>query len=55
MKYTVKEIDLMLSALDDAIYKLESIYNSNDDREEILWHLNQLDKIANLLNNLKTT
>ena len=55
MKYTTKEIDLMLFALYDAIYKLESIYNSNDDREEILWHLNQLDKIENLLYNLKTT
>ena len=55
MKYTTKEIDLMLFALYDVIYKLESIYNSNDDREEILWHLNQLDKIENLLYNLKTT
>lgn len=55
MKYTTKEIDLMLFALYDVIYKLENIYNSNDDREEILWHLNQLTKIENLLYNLKTT
>lgn len=56
MKYTTKEIDSMLFALYDVIYKLESIYNSeNDDREEILWNLNQLTKIENLLYNLKTT
>lgn len=45
--------DDMLSALDDAIYKLESIYNSTDDREEIMWHLDQLNKLENLLIELK--
>ena len=52
--YNENELNNMLDALQDAMYKLESIYNSHDDREEIEWHINQLSKIENLLINLKT-
>lgn len=52
--YNENELNAMLDALQDAMYKLESIYNSHDDREEIESHINQLTKIENLLINLKT-
>ena len=52
--YNENELDAMLDALQDAMYKLESIYNSHDDRQEIDWHINQLTKIENLLINLQT-
>lgn len=51
--YNENELTAMLDALNDVIYKLESIYNSSDDRAEILWNLEQLGKIENLLNQLK--
>lgn len=51
--YNENELTAMLDALNDVIYKLESIYNSSDDRAEILWQLEQLGKIENLLNQLK--
>lgn len=47
------ELNDMLEALQDAMYKLESMYNSTDDRNEILWHLTQLNKLENLLIELK--
>lgn len=47
------ELNDMLEALQDAMYKLESMYNSNDDRNEIVWHLTQLNKLENLLIELK--
>ena len=52
--YNENELDAMLNALQEAMYKLESIYNSHDDREEIESHINQLTKIENLLIELKT-
>lgn len=51
--YNENELNAMLDALNDVIYKSESIYNSSDDRAEILWQLEQLGKIENLLNQLK--
>ena len=54
MKYTIEEIDAMLYALNDTIDELELNYNSDvDDRETIVHNLTQLDKIVNLLNDLK--
>jgi hypothetical protein len=39
----------MVEALQDAMYKLESLYNSDEDRNDIMWTLQQLTKIENLL------
>ena len=47
------ELKDMLEALQDAMYKLECAYNSDDDRNDIVWNIEQLDKIENLLNQLK--
>lgn len=44
------ELKDMLEALQDAMYKLECAYNSDvDDRNEIVWHLQQLTKLEELL------
>ena len=52
--YNENQLNDMIEALQNAMYKLESIYNSHDDREEIVWDVNQLTNIENLLINLKT-
>lgn len=52
--YNENELNDMLDALQDAMYKLECAYNSDDDRNEIVWHLEQLNKIEILLINLQT-
>ena len=43
----------MIDALQDAMYKLEVMYNNSDDRATIMWHMQQLSKIENLLINLQ--
>jgi hypothetical protein len=56
MKYTIEEIDLMLYALNDAINELDLILNILDESEQrdaFIEQLKQLDKIVNLLNDLK--
>jgi hypothetical protein len=58
MKYTTQEIDLMLDALNNAIDELDltlGILDEKDQRDAYTEQLKQLDKIVNLLNNLKTT
>lgn len=48
--YNENELNDMLEALQDAMYKLECAYNSDvDDRNEIVWHLQQLTKLEKLL------
>lgn len=51
--YNENELDAMLDALQDAMYKLECFYNSDDDRNDIAEQLEQLNKIENLLIYLK--
>lgn len=52
--YNENELNNMIDALQDAVYKLECFYNSDiDDRNDIVWNIEQLDKIENLLINLK--
>jgi len=51
--YNENELNNMIDALQDAMYKLECAYNSDDDRNDIVWNIEQLDKIENLLNQLK--
>jgi hypothetical protein len=56
MKYTIEQIDAMLYALDDAIYEVELKLNIEDDidsRNVCIEQLKQLDKIFNLLTDLK--
>jgi hypothetical protein len=43
----------MIEALQDVAYKLEAFYNSEEDRTAVLWQMQQLDKIENLLIYLK--
>jgi hypothetical protein len=52
--YNENQLNDMIEALQNAMYKLESIYNSHEDREDILWEVNQLTNIENFLINLKT-
>jgi hypothetical protein len=52
--YNENQLNDMIEALQNAMYKLESIYNSHEDREDILWDVNQLTNIENFLINLKT-
>lgn len=56
--YNENEIDAMLDALHDAIDELELNLNTVDDmpesRQAYIEQLEQLNKISNLLNNLKT-
>lgn len=48
--YNENELEGMIEALQDAMYKLECFYNSDiDDRDDIVWTLQQLTKIENLL------
>jgi hypothetical protein len=47
--YNENELESMVEALQDAMYKLESLYNSDEDRNDIMWTLQQLTKIENLL------
>ena len=47
------ELQDMIDALQDVAYKLESIYNNDEDRTAVLWQMRQLDKIENLLIYLK--
>jgi hypothetical protein len=47
--YNENELESMVEALQDAMYKLESLYNSDKDRNDIVWTLQQLTKIENLL------
>jgi hypothetical protein len=47
--YNENELESMVEALQDAMYKLESLYNSDEDRNDIVWTLQQLTKIENLL------
>lgn len=52
--YNENELENMIDALHQAMYKLESYYNSEyDDRDDILWNINELTKVENLLINLK--
>jgi hypothetical protein len=58
MNYTTEEIDLMLDALNDAIDELDLTLGILDDKEQrdaYIEQLKQLDKIVNLLNDLKNT
>ena len=58
MKYTVEEIDLMLYALNESIDELDlnlNIIDECEQRDAYIEQLKQLDKIVNLLNDLKTT
>lgn len=50
---TNSELQDMIDALQDAMYKLEVMYNNSDDRATIMWHMQQLSKIENLLINLQ--
>ena len=50
--YNENQLNDMIEALQNAMYKLESIYNSHEDREDILWEVNQLTNIENFLINL---
>jgi len=50
---TNSELQDMIDALQDAMYKLEVMYNHSDDRATIMWHMQQLSKIENLLINLQ--
>lgn len=50
---TNSELQDMIDALQDAMYKLEVMYNQSDDRATIMWHMQQLSKIENLLINLQ--
>lgn len=56
--YNENEIDAMLDALHDAIDELELNLNTVDDmpesRQAYIEQLEQLNKISNLLNSLKT-
>ena len=47
------EFEDMIDTLQDVAYKLEAFYNSEEDRAAILWQMQQLDKIENLLIYLK--
>lgn len=51
--YNENELQDMIDALQDVAYKLETIYNNNEDRVAVLWQMEQLDKIENLLIYLK--
>jgi hypothetical protein len=56
MKYTIEEIDAMLYALHDTIDELElnlNIIDESEQRDAYIEQLKQLDKIVNLLNDLK--
>jgi hypothetical protein len=56
MKYTIEEIDAMLYALNDAIDELDltlAIIDECEQRDAYIEQLKELDKIVNLLNNLK--
>jgi hypothetical protein len=58
MNYTTEEIDLMLDALNNAIDELDltlGILDEKDQRDAYTEQLKQLDKIVNLLNDLKNT
>ena len=50
---TNSQLEEMRDALQDAMHKLEVMYNHSDDRATIMWHLEQLTKIENLLISLK--
>lgn len=56
--YNENELDAMLDALHDAIDELELNLNTVDDmpesRQAYIEQLEQLNKISNLLNSLKT-
>ena len=47
--YNENELKGMIEALQDAMYELETFYNNDEDRNQIVWTLQQLTKIENLL------
>lgn len=47
--YNENELEGMIEALQDSMYKLETFYNNDEDRVHLLWTLQQLTKIENLL------
>ena len=51
--FNENEFEDMIEALQDVAYKLEVFYNSEEDRTAVLWQMQQLDKIENLLIYLK--
>lgn len=52
--YNENELNDMIESLHDVMYNLELEYNSEPkNRTEIVWHLQQLTKIENLLINLQ--
>jgi hypothetical protein len=51
--YNENQLNDMIEALQDVAYKLEAFYNSEEDRTAVLWQMQQLDKIENLLIYLK--
>jgi hypothetical protein len=51
--FNENEFEDMIEALQDVTYKLEAFYNSEEDRTAVLWQMQQLDKIENLLIYLK--
>lgn len=51
--YNENELQDMTDALQDVAYKLEAFYNNDEDRVAVLWQMQQLDKIENLLIYLK--
>ena len=51
--YNENELEGMIEALQDAMYKLETFYNNDEDRVHLLWTLQQLSKIETLLIHLQ--
>ena len=51
--YNENQLNDMIEALQDVAYKLEAFYNSEEDRTAVLWQMQQLDKIENVLIYLK--
>lgn len=51
--YNENELEGMIEALQDSMYKLETFYNNDDDRVPLLWTLQQLSKIETLLIHLQ--
>lgn len=51
--YNENELEGMIEALQDSMYKLETFYNNDEDRVHLLWTLQQLSKIETLLIHLQ--
>ena len=51
--YNENELEGMIEALQDSMYKLETFYNNDEDGVHLLWTLQQLSKIETLLIHLQ--